>query len=382
MSMKVIPCVSKDGSLQFQIKCDVRSSSNRNIRVTRVRSGFSSETSALTQGKVLLRSCQERVRELEIKGATIEGLIAVWIKHLAHTQVATDEIGSKYVFDARGTLRKWLRPYLHVPSSDFSSYMLGETIRRMKVCHISNSQLTKFRRMVRDLFEFAVAYGHVPPGTKSPTSELKIKKTAEFVPEILSHTEIVRLLEVATRERHPWRHVWALALLTGMRAGELYALEWSDLDLENKLIRVSKSYQTFTGIVKSTKAGYWRDIPISEELMGVLDDLRAVTSSESYVVPRFPEMMDGRQAKVLRIFCEKQGLPSIRFHTLRACFATQLLRQGVEAVKVMKVCGWRDLSTMQRYVRLAGVEVQGVTDKLSLLPRFNLGAQVVPIRGV
>ncbi|MBS1982643.1 MAG: tyrosine-type recombinase/integrase [Bdellovibrionales bacterium] len=55
---------------------------------------------------------------------------------------------------------------------------------------------------------------------------------------------------------------------------------------------------------------------------------------------------------MLRDFCKLHGLLSIKFHTLRACFSTQLLRQGVEAAKVMKICGWKDLKTMQRYIRL------------------------------
>ncbi len=37
-------------------------------------------------------------------------------------------------------------------------------------------------------------------------------------------------------------------------------------------------------------------------------------------------------------------------------------------MKVMKICGWRDLKTMARYVRLAGIDEKGVTEALSFLP--------------
>ena len=58
----------------------------------------------------------------------------------------------------------------------------------------------------------------------------------------------------------------------------------------------------------------------------------------------------------------------MRFHTLRACFATQLIATGVPATVVMKIAGWKDLKTMQRYVRLAGIDEAGATEGLSFIP--------------
>ena len=50
------------------------------------------------------------------------------------------------------------------------------------------------------------------------------------------------------------------------------------------------------------------------------------------------------------------------FHTLRACFATHLLASGAEPAKVMKIGGWKDLKTFEIYIRLAGVDISGVTE--------------------
>lgn len=67
----------------------------------------------------------------------------------------------------------------------------------------------------------------------------------------------------------------------------------------------------------------------------------------------------GEQAKDLRAFLKGMGFPSIKFHALRACFATQLLAKGIPAAIVMKICGWRDLKTMEFYIRVAGVDEKG-----------------------
>ena len=107
---------------------------------------------------------------------------------------------------------------------------------------------------------------------------------------------------------------------------------------------------------------------MSYDVMRLLQELRPQTEGQGFILPRLNRWENGVQAAVLRTFCLEHRLPSVKFHTLRACFGTQLLRQGIAAVIVMKIAGWKDLKTMQRYIRLAGVEVAGATDKLSVLP--------------
>lgn len=159
-----------------------------------------------------------------------------------------------------------------------------------------------------------------------------------------------------------------MALLTGMRNGELFALLWTDIDFDQARITVSKSYNTRGRITKSTKSGKWRMVPISNELMALLIELKVHAKSREHVLPRLPGWDDGRQAEILRKFCVGIGLKSVKFHALRACFATQLLAHDIAPARIMKVCGWQDMKTMQYYIRLAGVDEKGATEPLKILP--------------
>lgn len=200
---------------------------------------------------------------------------------------------------------------------------------------------------------------------------MKIDKREDKFPEILNHTEIRTFLFEARKQNHDWYPILAMALLTGMRSGELYALEWNDVDFENKIVRVSKSFNKRLNVIRSTKAGYWRNVPISEELNRLLVELKNFTAQTNHVLPRMTCWDRGEQSKPLRSFLTSICIPSVKFHTLRACFATQLLEllaDGVEMTKVMKIGGWKDIKTMQIYLRLAGVDEKGATDGLSFLP--------------
>lgn len=153
-----------------------------------------------------------------------------------------------------------------------------------------------------------------------------------------------------------------------MRSGELYALQWDQVDFENNLIYVHRNWTSKTGI-GPTKGRYWRSVPIgNEQVLKILHELKAIMGGDKFVLPHSIAWSRGEQARILRAFCGGCGFPSIKFHTLRACWATQLIRDRVAPGVVMKMGGWKDIKTMQRYIRLAGIEIEGGTASLKLLP--------------
>jgi integrase len=209
-------------------------------------------------------------------------------------------------------------------------------------------------------------------------------------PDILTGEEIRHLLSSAKTIQSPWYPVWAMAVMTGMRSGELYALLWKDVDFTSDQISVTKSYSKKAMVkerdkypdgIKSTKTEEWRHIPISTDLKDFLVELRRKTGHTSHVLPRIAAWGYGSQAAVLKEFCRCIEIKPVVFHALRACFAVQMLQSGVPAVTAMAIGGWEDMKTMMRYVRMAGVETKGATQNLKLLPPKDAMATVLKFTG-
>ncbi|MNT89825.1 Phage integrase family protein [compost metagenome] len=72
----------------------------------------------------------------------------------------------------------------------------------------------------------------------------------------------------------------------------------------------------------------------------------------------------GEQAYDLRLFLKAIGLHEIRFHDLRASWATLLLSKGVPPSQVMAQGGWADMNTMMIYMRKAGIDIRDSTSVL------------------
>ncbi len=351
----------------YRIRVYLRSNKNSALRITKQEGGFETEAQATKRETQLKKDCERELIDLESKGTLFVDLLSGWDDHCQKLLVATGKRSATVHTEYIGGIRKWFKEYWNRPATDVNPYVVTNIFEEMKASEICFGHRKKLKQILKSIFDFGIQSGmlHLQ---RSPTFEVALARETEKKPEILTNQEIQTLIQKAYEINHEWKEIWAAALLTGMRSGELHALEWSDIDFENKTLNVNKTYNVKKRNFNATKGGYFRLVPMSNDLEQVLKGLIPVTGQTKHVFPRSWEWNKGLQARVLRRFCYINGLPSIKFHTLRACVATQMLRSGVEAAKVMKVCGWKELKTMQYYVRLAGIEVEGVTESLKIFP--------------
>ena len=369
--MAVTSYLGKENKPLWKVAVSARSALDPSIRVQKAKFGFATEREAAREEMKLLRECEREIITREAQGSSWESVLEVWTAHLAGEDLsaATKE---DYVAAAYNHTASWLKR----PATSITPVDVKELVNQLKAEGRSYDFIKRMKNMLTRIFVFGQERRLIKGMEKPPTFGVQLGRAEDKKPEILTLMEIRRLLATARELHHPWYAHWAMALLTGMRSGELYALLWTDVDFENSAITVSKSHDSRFKVIKSTKAGYWRTVPISAELRVLLLEVRNQAEGRLHVLPRPRMWQMGLQAQELRKFCLGVGLPSVRFHTLRACFATQLIRNGVPPIQIQKICGWKDLKTMQRYIRIAGIEVDGATEALKVLPEPEIVAKV------
>lgn len=212
---------------------------------------------------------------------------------------------------------------------------------------------------LRGVFNFALDKGYI---SRNPTPLLKFKVN-DKIKNVLTEEQIVLLLKKSQELNWDWYPHYAVALFTGLRNGELYSLTWDKVDLVRRQILVNCSWNSKDGF-KSTKSGDDRIVEIPKPLLPVLKELKEQSAGIEFVLPRLRQWDAGDQAYHLRMFLKSIGLPAIRFHDLRASWATLLLSKGVAPSKVMSMGGWKDMDTMMIYMRKAGIDIKDATSVL------------------
>ena len=225
----------------------------------------------------------------------------------------------------------------------------------------SESHKKSMLKHIRAVFQFAHDSEIID---RNPTPKLKFK-VGEKIKLVLKENEVKTLLKKAKDLNNRWFPIWALACFTGMRNGELFALKWSKVDLKKRVMLVDCSWTNENGY-KETKSGDDRMVEIAHSLMPLMNELYK-NKIDEFVLPRVQGWETGEQSRYLKLFLVEINLPLIRFHDLRASWATIMLSKGIEPIKIMSMGGWKDLKTMQIYIRKSGIHIQGITDALNFL---------------
>ncbi len=150
-----------------------------------------------------------------------------------------------------------------------------------------------------------------------------------------------------------------LCLYTGLRIGELLALEWSDLSEDGRVLQISKTVyrgQDATGkwalcIDTPKTPSSNRVIPLPSHIADRLRKLRRSASSPYIIANKKNGRMSIRSyAYIFRRLTERVGVRALNFHALRHTFATRALERGLDIKTLSELMGHGNASvTLNRY---------------------------------
>ena len=205
---------------------------------------------------------------------------------------------------------------------------------------LSDNMVRNCHSLCRRALEKAVAERLI---VKNPIEECKAPPIRRQEMQLLTREELQRLLIQAKDEGY--YEVFLLELTTGLRVGELMALQWDDLNFKTGELRIERQvYRTKEELLiqePKTKASI-RTVILPSPVVEALKEYKKTVSSQWMFpspkkedAPLAPAATSHRLSKIL----SHAGCKKVRFHDLRHVFATNALEHGMDVKTLSTVIG-------------------------------------------
>lgn len=163
------------------------------------------------------------------------------------------------------------------------------------------------------------------------------------------------------------------AIYTGMRVGEIVALKWEDICIDQIHVnRTQIKYKDENGKIiheirdfPKTEAGI-RDVVVLPELKAVIKRLRKINPFTEYLFEKKGECIH-KHSVATRLYnlCDKFGFPRKGMHSLRRYYATKLINAGIEEAIIISQMGHTDFKTTKTYYYKDNSEKEYVVQRVA-----------------
>lgn len=227
-----------------------------------------------------------------------------------------------------------------------------------KNANINKSTVNAILGFAKQIMSSAVELGYLK---SNPFVGVKKFKVAESDFTYWTLEELDRFVEVYGKTKPEFTRLVVVACHTGLRCGELAALERRDLDFDRRCIKVKGSWSSVLNKVFPTKGKEVSQIPMNSIVMKALEPKRFLTSPDAVIFNR--SLLRNPSARLKRL-SRKAGVAPIRFHDLRHTFASCLAMSGVDLLTIQKLLRHKSYQMTLRYAHLRPEHLEGVTEVL------------------
>ena len=218
--------------------------------------------------------------------------------------------------------RKVLR---HLRAGDFAVYR-DERLRTVRPI-----TLKRELSIIRNMFEVARREWGFPI-KENPIDGLRFRAPDQRRERRLRDGEYERLIEAARSRKNPYIiPIIKFAIETGMRRGEILAMKWGHVDLQQRSV-----------LIPNTKNGHARTIPLSISATSILNALPRTQDRVFPVSGNAVRLVWGRVVK-------KAGIDDLHFHDLRHEAVSRFFELGLTTPEVALISGHRDMRMLFRY---------------------------------
>lgn len=228
---------------------------------------------------------------------------------------------------------------------------------------LGNSTIRGILYALRGVLTHAMNAGHIDgvikfPVPRPPPGRLRWLSTIEAA-------QLIDELAPSRAKSPRWQCGARMVLGTGLRIGELLALQWDDLDLNAGTAVVSRSMVSHLGTPGPTKSGKTRTVPLGGSSAAALITLHDDAEG--------PYIWHGDGGAPVRHITAQQAIAravkkakmsDVSWHTLRHTYAAWLAQAGVTMRVLRDLLGHADIATTMRYAHLSPESHQSAADLL------------------
>jgi integrase len=250
------------------------------------------------------------------------------------------EVKASTYTDYEQTINKHLVPFFKdCMIADIGPSTIQELLLVLEGNGTSAATIGKILRYTRVIFRKAVSLEIID---RDPCRTIRAPRIEKKEVSFLTPEEVSKLIESAQGDLKP---LLAVACYTGLRMGEILALQWGDIDFKANVIRVIRSWKQEQGFSTPKTATSRRAVPIIKPLKELLRVYHASIDESHEGSLVFPNS-EGKPRDRHRLSnihfkdaLEKAELPRIRFHDLRHTFASMMIESGCDIKTLQTIMG-------------------------------------------
>ncbi|MEC3608807.1 site-specific integrase [Bacillus glycinifermentans] len=362
--------------------------------------GFRTKAEAEEEAKriqyELLQGIYIEEKEITFEEFSKEWLI--WYENTGKVKVSTIRV-------RKHEISRLMDYFQYLKMKDITRKQYQEALNDLKARGYAENTIDGAHRTGRMIFKRAVELKVIKTDPTEYAIVPKVQKTVEELerekelPKYLEKEELAHFLSIIPDHQMDIRDypIFLTLAYTGMRAGELCALKWSDIDFEEQTISITKTYYNPRNAIKEyelltpkTKKSK-RVIDVTKDVLIELDKLRKAQKevrmkyrktyhNEGFVFAQLDEVNAGYPAYVKLIEIRMKRLlkiadlnPSLTPHSLRHTHTSLLAEAGVSLEQIMDRLGHTDDDTTKNiYLHITKPKKKEASHKFSELMRSFL----------